>query len=112
MRKIFTSTAFLTLFAAFAFADSWSGILIDASCYSHQKNTASCMATSATTAFALNVAGQVFTMDDAGNTQTAAALKNRADRSTDQDAKSTPIKAKVSGTKDGDTLRVDDVEVQ
>jgi endonuclease YncB( thermonuclease family) len=112
MRKILTSTAFLTLFAALAFAESWSGTLIDASCYSQQKNTASCMATSSTTAFALNVAGQVLTMDDAGNTQTAAALKNRADRSTDQDGKSSPITAKVTGTRDGDTLKVDTIEVQ
>jgi hypothetical protein len=112
MRAIVTSAAFLTLFAAVAFAESWSGTLIDASCYTQKKDTAPCMATSSTTAFALNVAGQVFTMDDAGNTQTAAALKNRADRSTDPDAKSTPIKAKVTGTRDGDALKVDDVEVQ
>ena len=112
MRRILTSTAFLTLFATFAFAGSWSGTLIDAGCYSEQKNTAPCMATSSTTSFALNVAGQVFTMDDAGNTQTSAALKNRADRTTDQNGKSSPITAKVTGTKDGDTLKVDNVEVQ
>jgi archaellin len=112
MRRILTSAAFLTLFAALAFAESWSGTLIDASCYSQQKNAASCTATISTTAFALNVSGQVFTMDDAGNTQATAALKSRADRSTDQDEKSSPITANVTGTKDGNTLKVDHIELQ
>jgi hypothetical protein len=44
--------------------------------------------------------GQVSTLDNAGNTQATAALKNRADRSTDQDGKNSPITAKVTGTKD------------
>jgi hypothetical protein len=112
MRRILTTTAFLALFASLAFAESWSGTLIDATCYNQSKNATPCAATSATTAFALNVSGQVFTMDDAGNTMAAAVLKNRADRSTDQDGKSSPITAKVTGTKDGDTLKVDNVEVQ
>jgi hypothetical protein len=114
MRSILKSTALLTLFAAFAFAESWTGTLLDASCYSQQKSASSCRATGSTTSFALNVSGQVFIMDDAGNTQASAALKNRADRTSDADAnaKDASITAKVTGTKDGNQLKVDNVEVQ
>ena len=112
MRRILTSAAFLSLFAALAFADSWSGTLIDANCYAQQKNASPCAATSSTTAFALNSSGQVFTMDDAGNAKASAMLKNRADRTTDENVKSSPIHVKVTGAKDGDTLKVDDIEVK
>ena len=112
MRRILTSAAFLSLFAALAFADSWKGTLIDANCYEQQKNASPCAATSSTTAFALSSAGKVFAMDDAGNAKASAMLKNRADRTTDENAKSSPMYVKVTGTKDGETLRVDDIEVK
>ena len=112
MRRILTSTALLTLFAAFAFADSWSGTLIDVNCYRQAKDATACTPTSSTTAFALNSSGKVFVLDDAGNTQASAALKSRADRSTVPEGKNSPINAKVTGTKNGDMLKVDDVEVQ
>jgi hypothetical protein len=94
MRRILTSTVFLALFAALAFAESWTGTLVDATCYNQAKDAV------------------VLTLDDAGNTQAAAALKNRADRSTDQDGKTSRITAKVTGTKDGDTLKVESIELQ
>jgi len=112
MRRILTSTVFLALFAALAFAESWTGTLVDATCYNQAKDAVACIAISSTTAFMLTAPGQVLTLDDAGNTQAAAALKNRADRSTDQDGKTSRITAKVTGTKDGDTLKVESIELQ
>ncbi len=112
MRKILVSCAFVTLFAALAFAESFSGTLLDASCYSQQKSATACAASGSTTAFALSVSGKVYNLDDAGNTKAAAAMKNRADRSTDQSAQKTPTAATVTGTQDGDTIKVESIQVQ
>jgi hypothetical protein len=100
------------VFAALAFAESWAGTLIDASCYSQQKTASSCPATASTTAFALQASDKVYMFDDSGNAKAAAAMKNRADRSTDSTHKSSPISATVSGTLEDSTIKVDSVNVQ
>jgi len=112
MRRIIVLSAFVTVFAALAFAGSWSGTLIDANCYRQQKTAKSCAATSSTTAFALDVSGKVYKLDQAGNDKAAAALRNRADRSANPDAQATPMAATVTGTKEGSTLQVDTIQVQ
>jgi hypothetical protein len=74
---------------------------------------ATCDATGTTTAFALAASGKIFKFDDAGNAKAAEALKSRADRSANPNAPaSTSITAKVSGTKEGDNLKVESIEVQ
>ncbi|MFN7992311.1 MAG: hypothetical protein U0Q18_01835 [Bryobacteraceae bacterium] len=114
MRKIVLSSAFFTAFSVLAFAESWSGSLLDANCYKERKNPAACPATTATASFALSTSNKVYALDDNGNTKAAAVLKSRADRSTDENAQGTPgpITATVTGSRDGDTLQVDDVQVQ
>ena len=109
---MFAWSAFLAVFAALAFAETYSGTLVDANCYKDQKNATSCPATSSTSSFGINTSGKVYMLDDAGNTQAAAALKNRADRSTDQNAKPAAVTVTVTGTQDGDTIKVEKIEVQ
>jgi hypothetical protein len=95
-----------------SFAGTWSGTLLDGNCYAQQKSAKSCGATSTTTAFALNVSGKVYHLDEAGNRKAAAALKNRADRSIEPHARETPVGATVTGTAEGNTLQVDTIQVQ
>jgi len=81
-----------------------------------QKSAATCDATSSTTSFALLVAGKAVKFDSAGNAKAIEALKSRADRSANPTNPSTPpstqISAKVTGTQDGDNLKVEAIEVQ
>jgi hypothetical protein len=59
------------------------------------------------------VSGQAYKFDTSGNTKAAAALKSRADRSSDPNKPATgTITAKVNGTKDGQMIKVDTIEVQ
>ena len=109
-----TLCALATVFSALALAESFNGRLVDSSCYDSQKKVAACDPTSSTTMFALDVAGHVYKLDDTGNAKAVAAVKDRADRSTDP-SKPAPsqIQAKVTGTKDGDsTIKVESIEVQ
>jgi hypothetical protein len=105
--------AFVAMFALVAFAENWSGKLLDASCYDQQKKAESCDATSATTAFALDASGMVYKLDRSGNAKAATAFKNRAERSTDP-TKQQPgaVMAKVSGTEKGGTITVESIEIQ
>ena len=112
MRKAFLMLALSSLVPIAALADSWSGKLLDASCYDQQKKAAMCDATSKTTAFGLEVSGTFYKLDRAGNTKATAALKNRADRSDPAKSQSTEVMAKVDGTEKGGTIAVDNIEVQ
>lgn len=113
MRRLLTMLALATGTIGLAAAASFSGTLVDASCYAQQKATASCVATSSTTAFAIDVSGKVYNLDEQGNTKAAAAMKNRADRSTDpSNAAKAAVTAKVSGKLEGDTITVESIDVQ
>jgi hypothetical protein len=101
------------VFSVLAFAESWQGKLIDTACYEQKKSAATCDATSTTTAFALFVSNQAYKLDEAGNAKAADALKGRADRSSDPSKPmSTQVMAKVTGTKDGENLKVETIEIQ
>jgi hypothetical protein len=95
-----------------ALAESWSGKLVDASCYDQQKKAAGCDATSKTTAFGIEASGMVYKLDRAGNTKAAAALKNRADRADPSKPQATEVMAKVDGTEKGGTITVESIDVQ
>jgi hypothetical protein len=86
---------------------------VDASCADQQKAATACDPTSSTTMFAIVVSGKAYKFDDAGNAKAAEALKGRADRSADPTKPVSPqISAKVTGTKDGDNVKVESIEVQ
>jgi hypothetical protein len=114
MRRLLTMCAVVAVFTTLALAESWTGKLVDAGCAAdQQKSATTCDPTSSTTTFALVASGKTFKLDDAGNAKAIEALKNRADRSTDPKAPpSTTVTAKVTGTKDGDNLKVETIEVQ
>ena len=114
MRRLVTFCACLAVFSVLALAESWTGRLVDASCYDQQKSATACDPSASTTSFALIAAGQAYKLDDAGNSKAAAALKNRADRSADPDRPSKGVvSAKVTGTKEGDdTIKVVSIDVR
>ncbi len=113
MQRILSLLAFAVVFSTLALAESWSGRLIDASCYSQQKKADGCDAMSTTTAFALEVSGKVYKLDAAGNSKASTALKSRADRAADPNKpQSTQVMAKVDGTEKGGTIAVENVDVQ
>jgi hypothetical protein len=117
MRRILALVAFTTAFSAIAFAEDWTGKLIDSACYDRQtqqpKSVDSCLASSQTTAFALSATGKVYKFDAAGNSKAMAALKNRADRSAPgKQGQPSEITAKVEGSEAGGTIKVENIEVQ
>src|ERR1039457_6578372 len=67
MRRLLTLAACSAVFCAMALAESFTGKLVDSSCYDQKKSTASCAPTSSTTSFALEASGTVYKFDDAGN---------------------------------------------
>ena len=129
MRRFLVLCACVTVFSVWAFAESFTGRLIDASCYDQQKNAATCDPSGSSTSFALLVSGKAYKLDDAGNAKAVEALKNRADRSSDPakapsqdptkpavpDPKmaANQVMAKITGTTEGDSiLKVEALEVQ
>ena len=112
MRRILLPMTLFGVFSVCAFAASYSGRLLDASCYDQQKKVASCDATSTTTAFAIDVSGTVYKLDSAGNAKASAAIKNRADRTDPTKAQTKEIMAKVDGTEKGGTITVESIDVQ
>jgi hypothetical protein len=113
MRRILALVAFSSVFSILAFAENYSGKLLDASCFDQKKTSAGCDATSKSKAFALDVSGAVYKLDAAGNTKAAEALKNRADRAADPNKPgATEVMANVSGTEKGGTIAVQSIQVQ
>ena|SRR5579862_8477182 len=113
MQRILSLLALSAVFSMLALADSWSGRLLDASCYSQQKKADACDAMSTTTAFAIEVSGKVYKLDAAGNSKASTALKSRADRAADPNKpQSNPVMAKVDGTEKSGTIAVESIEVQ
>lgn len=107
--KRFASIATLFVMAAtFVFADSWTGRLVDAACkVSNQGSDASmssCPVTNATHLFAIELAdAKVLILDAAGNEKAADAIKNTP---------KTDLHATVTGSLDGQTVKVEKIEIQ
>jgi hypothetical protein len=112
MRRLLTIAATAAFFTTLALAESWTGKLLDTSCLDQKKELTTCQANGSTTAFALEVSGKTYRLDDAGNQKAINALKDRADRSTDPTAAAGPVNAKITGALDGEVLKVDSIEVQ
>jgi hypothetical protein len=112
MRRTLSLLALSGIVSTLALAESWSGKLVDATCYDQQKKVAGCDPSSKTTAFGIEAVGTVFKLDRNGNAKAAAALKNRADRADPAKPQSTEVMAKVDGTEKGGTITVETIEVQ
>jgi len=113
MRRILPLLALSAVFSVLAFAENWSGKLLDASCYNQQKRSAGCDATSSTTSFAIDVSGTIYQLDAAGNSKASSALKNRADRADPtKQPQSKAVMATVRGSEKNGTIIVEEIEVQ
>jgi hypothetical protein len=113
MRRILTLGAAALFVSALAFAETYSGKLVDAACAQQQKNAA-CSPTASTAAFAIQVSGNTYKLDADGNKKAADALKasnNSADRAKDPNASDGQVMATVQGTLAGDEIKVDSIEV-
>jgi hypothetical protein len=111
MRKIMTVLGVMSVFTGLALAETWSGKLLDASCYDQQKSAKGCDATGTTSMFAIEAAGKVYKLDDSGKVGTA--IRNSADRAKDP-AKppAGAVNATVTGALSGDSIKVETVEVK
>ena len=112
MRRILLPITLFGVFSMWALAATYSGKLLDASCYDQQKKVVSCDATSNTTAFALEVSGTVYKLDSAGNSKASTAIKARADRSDPSKPQPKNAMATVNGTEKGGIIAVESIAVQ
>ena len=75
MRRLLTVFGALAFCSALALADSWTGRLLDASCYEQNKAAKGCDATNSSSTFAMAVSGKVYRLDEKGNAnQTFVAM--------------------------------------
>ena len=112
MRHVMKIAAIAGVFAGLACAETWNGRLLDATCIDQQKSAA-CDPNENTVAFAINLAGKIYRLDDAGNGKAVEALKGRADRTKDPNVPNpAAVSAKVTGSIEGEVLKVETIEVQ
>jgi hypothetical protein len=101
MKKLFVVSM---LFSAAAFADSYSGTLVDTMCKGKDlaTHTTKCAIGCSKSGYGLMTAdGKFLKFDESGNAKALAALKATG--------KEKDLKATVNGTVDGDTLKVESV---
>ena len=104
MPKLLLAAAFL---APLAFADSFTGTVVDVMCRGKDlaSHTRECAVTCSRSGYGLMTPeGKFLKFDEAGNARTLATLKKLA--------KEKDLKAKVTGTLDGDILKVETVDFQ
>jgi hypothetical protein len=97
----------LLLLASLAFADQWTGSLIDVMCKDKDPatHTRKCAIACAKSGYGLVVAGGRFLkFDEAGNAQALKALR--------ETPKEQDLKATVTGTLDGDVIQVQSIKIQ
>ncbi len=93
--------------SASAFAETWNGTLVDVMCKGKDlaSHTRDCAVTCAKSGFGLVMAdGKFVKFDESGNARAFAMLK--------KSKKEKDLKAKVTGTMDGDTMQVSAIELQ
>jgi len=95
------------LFASLAAAETWSGTLVDVMCKKQDlaNHTTKCAISCAKSGYGLVMAdGKFVKFDEAGNAKALAVLK--------ASSKEKDLKAKVSGTLDGETVQVESVTLE
>jgi hypothetical protein len=107
MRRFATLSAAAFLLTAVAFAESWTGTLVDVNCKDKDLagHTTKCALGCAKSGFGLVASdGKFMKFDEAGNAKALAALK-----ATDKEK---DLKAKVTGDLDEETIKVESIEIQ
>ncbi|MEX2262289.1 MAG: hypothetical protein WD696_10075 [Bryobacteraceae bacterium] len=95
------------LMAGAAAAESWNGTLVDVMCKGKDlaNHTAKCAVGCAKSGFGLVLAdGKFVKFDESGNAKSLALLKTSA--------KDKDLKAKVTGSLDGEVVKVESIEMQ
>src|SRR5579864_4453571 len=103
--------------AAFSYAESWTGKVLDASCYdaqkatikSHEEIARTCAPTASTTDFAIQTsAGKVYKVNSSGNSELASDIQKGVLKK-DKDG---DIHATVTGSREGDVVKVDSINLE
>jgi hypothetical protein len=95
------------LLASGALAETWSGTLVDVMCKGKDLagHTTKCAVSCAKSGYGLVLAdGKFVKFDEGGNAKALAALKSTG--------KEKDLKAKVSGSFDGETVQVSSIELE
>jgi hypothetical protein len=107
MKRILLISASAALLAAGAFAETWTGTLVDVMCKGKDlaSHTTKCAVSCAKSGYGLVLAdGKFVKFDEGGNAKALAMLKSTP--------KEKDLKAKVSGSLDGDTVAVSSIELE
>jgi hypothetical protein len=107
MKQWRLAAAAAALGASLAAAESWNGTLVDVMCKGRDLagHTAKCAVSCAKGGYGLVLAdGKFVKFDEGGNAKALAALKATS--------KEKDLKARVSGTLDGETVKVTSIELQ
>jgi hypothetical protein len=97
----------LALFSSLAFAETWNGTLVDVMCKDQDlaSHTTKCAVRCSKSGYGLVLAdGKFVKFDEAGNAKALAALKATS--------KEKDLKAKVTGSLDGETVQVESVVLE
>lgn len=107
MKKFLMTTLAVCALSTGAFAESWSGTLVDVMCKGKDLagHTTKCAVACAKGGYGLVLSdGKFVKFDEGGNAKALAALKSTG--------KDKDLKAKISGALDGDTVIVSSIELQ
>ena len=107
MKRTLTLFFAASLFSTLAFADTWNGTLVDVMCKGKDLagHTAKCAIACAKSGYGLVLSdGKFLKLNESGNAKALAALKATS--------KEKDLKAKVTGTVDGDVIQVQSIELQ
>jgi len=114
MRLSYRLGTLFVFVSALAWAETWTGRLVDASCADPQRIEA-CTPSNSTSSFALYAGEKFHKFDAEGNKKAAAALEKSgsgAERAKDPNAPARGFTATVNGTMTRDQIKVDSIEVQ
>jgi hypothetical protein len=107
MRKMVLAAAAVASATTATAAESWTGTVVDVMCKGKDlaNHTAKCAVSCAKGGYGLVMPdGKFVKFDEGGNAKTLAALKATT--------KEKDIKAKVSGSLDGEVIKVDSIQIQ
>jgi len=107
MKRFAVFAAAASLLSVAAFADTWNGTLVDVMCKNKDlaSHTTKCAVSCAKGGYGLVTGdGKFVKLDETGNAKALAALKATS--------KEKDLKATVTGSLDGDTVKVTAVEIQ